>query len=151
MENYKKIIRQRLMSMGLFLMTCGIIVLLCGASGIVEKYKPDGNFGDFLSGFQLGVFIAFSLICVFCLARYIIALNSEKVLKEMYIKETDERSVKISELTGVRLQKIVCFPLLFSAIIAGYFSAEVFFTLVAVIFFINLVAAARKIYFSITM
>lgn len=151
MENYRKTIQQRLLAMGLFTMSCSSICLVGGMSGLFEKYKPDGNFGDFLSGFQIGVFIAFVLICVFFLARYIIALNNEKVLKEMYIKETDERSVKISELTGVRLQKTVCFPLLFSAIIAGYFSAEVFFTLIAVVFFISIVTAVRKIYFNKTM
>lgn len=148
MENYRKIIKQRLLAMGLFTMSCGSICLVGGMSGLFEKYKPDGNFGDFLSGFQVGVFIAFILICVFFLAKYTTALKNEKVLKEMYIKETDERSVKISELTGERLKKIVCFPLLFSAIIAGYFSAEVFFTLIAVIFFIGLVTTARKIYFN---
>ncbi|MDE6519129.1 MAG: hypothetical protein K2K91_01530 [Ruminococcus sp.] len=148
MENYKKIIQQRLWAMGLFSMSCGSIYLVGGVSGLFEKYIPDGTFGDFFSGFQVGVLLAFILLCVFFLARYIIALNSEKVLKKMYIKETDERSVKISELTGVRLQKIVCFPLLFSAIIAGYFSAEVFFTLIVVIFFISLVTAVRRFYFN---
>lgn len=148
MENYKKIIQQRLLAMGLFLMSCGSICIVGGTSGLFEEYKPDGDFGDFLSGFQIGVFIAFILICIFFLAKYTTALKSEKVLKEMYIKETDERSVKISELTGVRLQKIICFPLLFSAIISGYFSAEVFFTLIAVIFFISIVTTTRKIYFN---
>lgn len=148
MKNYKKIIKQRLLAMGLFTMSCSSICLVVGMSGLPEKYKPDGDFGDFLNGFQLGVFIAFVLICIFFLAKYTTALKNEKVLKEMYIKETDERSVKISELTGERLQKTVCFPLLFSAIIAGYFSAEVFFTLIAVIFFISLVATVRKIYFN---
>lgn len=148
MENYKKIIQQRLLAMGLFLMSCGVISIIGGSSGLFEKYKPDGDFGDFLSGFQLGVFIAFILICVFFLAKYTAALKSEKVLKEMYIKENDERSVKISELTGVRLHKSICFPLLFSAIISGYFSAEVFFTLIAVIFFISMVTFVRGIYFN---
>lgn len=148
MENYRKIIQQRLLAMGLFTMSCGSICIVGGASGLFEEYKPDGIFGDFFSGFQVGVLLAFIFLCVFFLARYIIALKNEKVLKEMYIKENDERSVKISELTGLRLQKIVCFPLLFSAIIAGYFSAEVFFTLIAVIFFISLVTTVRKIYFN---
>lgn len=151
MENYKKIIQQRLLAMGLFTMSCGSICLVGGMSGLFEKYKPDGDFGDFLSGFQLGVFIAFVLICVFFLAKYTAALKSEKVLKEMYIKENDERNIKISEMTGVKLQQSLCLPLLFATIIAGYFSAEVFFTLIAVIFFISIVTTARKIYFNKTM
>lgn len=151
MENYKKIIQQRLLAMGLFLASCGSICIVGGVSGLFEKYKPDGDFGDFLSGFQIGAFIAFTLLCIFSTVRYIIALKSEKVLKEMYIKETDERNIKISEMTGVKLQQSLCLSLLFAAIIAGYFSAEVFFTLIAVIFFISIVTTARKIYFNKTM
>ncbi|MDE6788155.1 MAG: hypothetical protein K2J47_02380 [Ruminococcus sp.] len=151
MENYKTVIQQRLLAMGLFLMSCGVISTIGGASGLFEKYKPDGDFGDFLSGFQIGVFIAFILICVFFLAKYTAALKSEKVLKEMYIKETDERNIKISEMTGVKLQQSLCFPLLFATIISGYFSAEVFFTLIAVIFFISMVTFVRGIYFNKTL
>lgn len=151
MENYKKLIQQRLLAMGLFLVSCGNICIAGGVSGLFEKYKPDGDFGDFLSGFQIGAFIAFALLCIFSIVRYIIALKSEKVLKEIYIKETDERNIKISEMTGVKLQQSLCLPLLFAAIIAGYFSAEVFFTLIAVIFFISIVTIARKIYFNKTM
>lgn len=151
MENYRKIIQQRLMTMGIFMMSCGIIFIVGGISGLFEKYKPDGDFGDFLSGFQMGILSALILLCTFSLARYIMALRSEKVLKEVYIKETDERNMKISELTGINLHRAVCFPLLFSDVIAGYFSAEVFFTLLAVVLFISIVTIARKIYFSKTL
>lgn len=151
MENYKKIIQQRLLSMGLFMISCACIYLGGGASGLFEKYKPAGNFGDFLSGFKLGVFIAFTLMCVYSLAKYTSALKNEKILKEMYIKETDERNIRISEMAGVKLQQSLCLPLMFAAIIAGYFSAEVFFTLLAVVVFIIIVTFARKIYFNKTL
>ncbi len=150
MEKYKNRLKKNLMYMG-FMLILGGITVICGLLGFFEKYRPEGNFGDFLSGFQAGVFIAFMLIGVYYNVRFLIALNNDETLRQMYIRDTDERNIKISEMTGIKLQKSVCYPLLLASAIAGYFSAEVFFTLISVILFISIITIVRKVYFNKTI
>ena len=150
MENYKKMMQKKISSNAIML-CLGSATFIIGQQGYLSKYTPDGDFGDFISGFQIGVFMALAIWLIASTAYIGAALKNDKKLREMYIKETDERNIKISEMTGVKLHQSLCFPLLIATIVAGYFSAEVFFTLIAVIFFINLVTIARMIYFYKTM
>lgn len=150
MENYKKMMKQKISSKATMLCLGSAVFIIC-QQGYLSKYKPDGDFGDFINGFQLGVFITFVFIGVYQVVRFLIALNNEDMLRQMYIKDNDERNIKISEMTGKRLQQSVCYPLLLASIIAGYFSAEVFFTILAVIIFISIITIARKIYFNKTI
>lgn len=146
MEKYKKMMQQKISSNAIML-CMGSAVFMIGQQGYLSKYKPDGNFGDFISGFQVGVFIAFAIWLIASTVYIGTALKDDKKLKEMYIKETDERNIKISEMTGIKLQQSLCFPLLIATIVAGYFSVEVFFTLLVVILFIYAVTLARTLYF----
>ncbi len=150
MKKYKNRLKKNLMYMGIMLILGGITVI-CGSMGFFEKYRPEGNFGDFLNGFQIGISIAFILVGVYYNVRFLIALNNNEILRQMYIRDTDERNIKISEMTGIKLQKSICYPLLLASVIAGYFSAEVFFTLVAVVLFISIITIARKVYFNKTI
>lgn len=129
----------------------GGAVFITGQGGFLSEYKPAGNFGDFIGGFQIGLFMVLAVWFIASTVSIVSALKDEKKLKAMYIKDTDERNMKISELTGNRLYQSICIPLLIVSIVSGYFSAEVFFTLIAVIFFIRIVTIARKIYFCKTL
>lgn len=150
MENYKKMMQKKISSNAIML-CIGSAIFIIGQQGYLSKYKPNGDFGDFISGFQIGLFVAFAMCLVASITYIGTALKDDKKLKEMYIKETDERNIKISEMTGVKLQQSLCFPLMFATIIAGYFNAEIFFTLLGVVLFISIVTIARKIYFNKTL
>lgn len=150
MEKYKKMIQQKIASNAVMLFLGGVVFII-GQSGFLSKYKPAGNFGDFISGFQVGLFMVLAVYIIASTASICSALKDDKKLKAMYIKDTDERNMKISELTGKKLYQSVCIPLLLASIVSGYFSAEVFFTLIAVIFFVSIVTIARKIYFCKTL
>lgn len=150
MKKYKKMMQQKIASNAIML-CIGSAVFIIGQQGYLSKYKPDGNFGDFFSGFQIGLFLGFAILLIVSTTYIGTVLKDDKKLKEMYIKDTDERNIKISEMTGVKLQQSLCFPLLLATIVAGYFSIEVFFTLLAVVAFISAVTIVRKIYFNKTM
>lgn len=150
MENYKKMMQQKI-AVNAVMFCLGSAVFMVGQWGYLSKYKPDGNFGDFISGFQVGLFVVLVVWLISSTACIGSALKNEKKLKEMYIKDTDERNMKISEMIGIKLYQSLCFPILIATIIAGYFSAEVFFTLLAVVLFISIVTIARKIYFCKTL
>lgn len=146
MENYKKMMQQKISSKAIML-CLGSAIFMIGQQGYLSKYKPDGDFGDFFDGFQIGLFVALAMWFVVSMAYIGAVLKDEKKLKEMYIKYTDERNVKISEMTGAKLYNAIIAPILLATFIAGYFSAEVFFTLLAIILFIAVVTLARKLYF----
>lgn len=150
MENYRKMMQQKI-AVNAVMFCFGSAVFIVGQWGFLSKYKPEGNFGDFISGFQIGLFIVFAVGLIASVACVGTALKDDKKLKAMYIKDTDERNIKISEMTGIKLYQSLCFPLLIATIIAGYFSAEVFFTLLAVVFFISIVTIVRKSYFCKTL
>lgn len=150
MENYRKMMQQKI-AVNAVMFCFGSAVFIVGQWGFLSKYKPEGNFGDFISGFQVGLFIVFAVGLIASVACVGTALKDDKKLKAMYIKDTDERNIKISEMTGIKLYQSLCFPLLIATIIAGYFSAEVFFTLLAVVFFISIVTIVRKSYFCKTL
>lgn len=146
MENYKKMMQQKISS-NTIMFCLSSAVFIISQQGHLSKYKPDGDFGDFIGGFQIGLFVAFAMWLIASTVYIGAALKDDKKLREMYIKYTDERNMKISELIGFKLYKCVCFPLLIATIVAGYFSVEVFFTLLAVILFIYAVTLARTLYF----
>lgn len=150
MEKYRNMIQQKIISNAIMLFLGGVVFII-GQSGFWSKYKPAGNFGDFISGFQVGLFMVLAVGIIASTSSICSALKDDKKLKAMYIKDTDERNMKISELTGKKLYQSISIPLLLASIVSGYFSAEVFFTLIAVIFFVSIVTIARKIYFCKTL
>lgn len=150
MENYKKMMQQKI-AVNAVMFCIGSALFMVGQWGYLSKYKPDGDFGDFISGFQVGLFVILAVWLIASTVYIGSALKDDKKLKEMYIEDTDERNMKICELTGISLYQSVCIPLLIAAIVAGYFSVEVFFTLFGVVLFISIVTIVRKIYFCKTL
>ncbi len=126
-------------------------VFICGLTGIFDRFSPQGDFGDFLRGFQTGLFITLMLIAVYSIAKMLSALKNPDKLKMTYIDETDERTKAISEKSGHNLFLAWCYPMLLATIISGYFSSSVFFTLLCALIFFELVHKALVIYYKKTM
>lgn len=147
MENYKKKLKNELSSqVGIF--CCCSVLFISGQSGFLSKFYPEGNFGDFFRGFHVGIFIVFAMFMIASVARIGMILKDDAKLKADYIKNTDERNLKISELTGYKLYNSIIAPILVATIMSGFFSMEVFFTLLSVSTFIAIVTWARWIYYS---
>lgn len=126
-------------------------VFISGLTGVFDSFGPKGDFGDFLSGFQFGLFTALMLEAIFSIVKMLSALKNRDKLKRMYIGETDERSKAICEKSGHNLFMAWCYPMLLAAIISGYFSSIVFFTLLGALVFMILVYYALVIYYKKTM
>lgn len=147
MENYKKTLQNKLRATAIML-CCGSAIFIVGQQGYLSKFYPQGNFGDFFRGFHTGIFIALVICLIASAARTGAILKDEKQVKADYIKNTDERNLKISELTGYKLYKSLITPIIVASIAAGYFSSTVFFTLLAVSAFIVIVTFTRWIYYN---
>lgn len=150
MKKYKSKIILRLSYTAIITITAAA-VFTCGLLGIFDKYAPKGDFGDFLSGFQMGLFVSLMLIAVYNIAKMLSALNNPDKLKIMYINETDERTKAISEKSGHNLFMAWSYPVLLADIISGYFSIEVFFTLLGALVFMNAVHLALIFYYKKAM
>lgn len=147
MENFKKTIQKRLNFCigGIFLFT-----ILFGRN-LLHLFTPvvqNKHYVDFFSGFQFGIFFAIELYFVFRVAYYMATLKDEKALRNLYIKENDERSMEIAKRSGIESYRLVIVILLAGAIVVGYFSMEGFIALVAAALVEILVRAGLYAYYS---
>ena len=115
---------------GLIALTSG---LLCtSVSGVIAIDLGSEAANDFVAGFQLGILCALLLAFAAKLVSYRKALKDEKLLKQMYNKENDERVCFINQQVGKSSMSITTLILLIGALIAGYFNITVFVTILAV-------------------
>ena len=105
-----------------------------GEAGIIPFFNPTGSdhhwqsmWRGFISGSTFGLII----FMVVCLVRNILALRDEKLLKKLYIKENDERTIQIWTSARARAMQTFMILGLVSGIIAGYFSMVVCITIIA--------------------
>lgn len=145
MKNFKSQLTVRLV-FTIIITVAAVAVYVCGLAGLFDAYAPRGNFGDFLRGFQTGILTAMIGITVYSCIKIPLALKNEQKLKNLYIKENDEREKTIKEKSGYNLFVAYCFPMLLATIVAGYFSETVFFTLLATIAFIEIEMIVLKLY-----
>lgn len=106
----------------ILLISVSAIFNVIHARGMLDSLVQQGANGDFLRGFQIGMFIAIDLVCVYVLVKNLAILNDEKKLLELYIKEHDERNRHIQMLVGMNTYWIEVATLLLTTVIIGYFS-----------------------------
>ena len=87
------------------------------------------NAPEFAQGLSTGVFSGMLLVAVFNTIRIYKALNDEKLLKEMYIKDTDERNIAIQKEAATVSAKLSSYLTGIAVIIAGFFNKTVCITL----------------------
>lgn len=150
MEKFRTRLNVRMIYIAIFVIAAAA-VYISGFLGAFDKFKPSGDFGDFLSGFQTGVFAALLGISVYQLGKIIGTLKDPDKLKKMYIEENDERKRAISEKAGCNLFMAVCYPILLAVLIAGYFSRTVFFTLLGTLIFIDITHCIMAVYYKRSM
>lgn len=105
-----------------------------GEAGIIPFFTPAGNnhhwqsmWRGFISGSTFGIII----FMVICLVRNIWALHDEKLLKKLYVKEHDERTIQIWTAARARAMQTFMILGLVAGLIAGYFSMVVCITIIA--------------------
>ena len=144
MEQYK----EKLKITNIFLIICCAVlavfaVLAIGSElGWFSILLPDTGDSHWASGWHGYIFGAsigiFSAMLGF-LIRNSRAMKNDKKLKELYVKEHDERTIRIQTLAGNMTMKCLLWMGLVASIIAGYFSITVSITILACIFVISTV------------
>ena len=138
MENYRKKLLNRIRIFATYLGFMAFMTIT------INQFFGENPF----SGFILGAFAALEILGAIMVIRARKALHDEKVLKEMYIKEQDERLKMIRLKTGSNAVPIILAGLILSMMVAGFVNITVFFTLFSVVLFISFTMLALKIYYN---
>ena len=134
-----------------FILAAFSFLSAAGEAGIIHFMTPaagDSHWQSMWRGFIVGASAGILILLIVGLIRNIQALCDEKKLKELYVKEHDERQIQI--WTSARALSMQIFVLggLVAGIIAGYFNMTVSITILACVFIHSLLGGACKIYYS---
>ena len=141
LEKYRREIKNRV-SVYQALIAVALVFVIIGN----VLLKDRGQTVESVRGFATGLSIGIELVCVFQLGKLWKMLKDEEVLKEVYIREHDEREALIQMKSGLHVIPILSFIILICAILVGFFNETIFYTLVIVGIGQILIALALKIY-----
>lgn len=122
----------------------GFAMAFLGLGRFLLKETP--VFNDLSSGFLTGLILGMNLICLYLIFNTNKALKDERLLKEMYIREYDERENFIKLKSASYIISILALGIFIVSIFASYINIIVFYTLVFTGVFILLVGLVLKIY-----
>ena len=97
-------------------------------------------------GFLTGLVLGFNFICLYLICKTKKALQDKKLLKEMYIKEYDERERFIKLKSASSIISILAVGIFIVSILASYINIVVFYTLAITGGFLLLVSLFLKFY-----
>ena len=122
-----------------------------GEAGIIPFFNPTGGdhhwqsmWRGFISGSTFGIIGAM----LFFLIRNIRTLHDDKLLKKLYVKEHDERTIQIWTAARARAMQTFMILGLVSGLIAGYFSMVVCITIIACTFLQAVTGLFFALYYS---
>ena len=123
MEKFKRTLRIRLIAASLY--SVAVLVFLAMGATHTEAFVS-----DFIGGFSLGLCSGIEAVVIFSMAKYVRALRDGEKLRKLYIEERDERMNMIRSKAGGAAMVVSIAGLLLAALVAGYFDATVFATLI---------------------
>lgn len=130
------------------LIACTIIFLCASVSGVIPVHTENQAATDFISGFQPGLLCALLLVFTYRLMSYRKTLTDDKLLKQLYNKENDERECYIRQQVGKSSMSITIVVMLILTVIAGYFHEIVFFTMLGATILQALIQLVLKFYYT---
>lgn len=128
MERYKKTLKTRI---ALFRIVILLNVILSVSLRFMDTKGKIPNAVRNITDFQTGFMLGLAIVSLFILIKYCKLLKNERMLKEAYLKETDERMILIRSKAGMPALLITSVIMISAGIIAGYFNIIVFYSLLA--------------------
>lgn len=128
MERYKKTLKTRI---ALFRIVILLNVILSVSLRFMDTKGKIPNAVRNITDFQTGFMLGLAIVSLFILIKYCKLLKNERMLREAYLKETDERMILIRSKAGMPALLITSVLMISAGIIAGYFNIIVFYSLLA--------------------
>ena len=153
MEQYRDKLKLQDLMIGIACLALAAFAFFNAANeaGLIDLFHPAGDhhqqsmWRGFLTGASTGLLGFF----IFGLIRNIRALRDDEILKKQYIKDTDERQIKIWTAARALSMQIFVMGGLVAGIIAAYFSMTVGITIIACVFVHSMIGLFCKFYFDI--
>ena len=151
MERYKeKLVIQNIVMGICMLLLAGFVSLnVMSESGIVTFGPTVGgsSWQSQWNGFCTGASCALLLMMSYGVVRNLMALNHEKKLKRLYIKEHDERTAKVyTAARSAAAQTFLIFGLV-ATIVSAYFSVIVSLTILCCVIVLSILCVVAKFYY----
>ena len=141
LENYHEVLKKR---ERLYKSYISFALIFWGIGNFLLKDQTRLN--DSALGFINGLTLGIEIICVFWVFKIRKALKDDKMLRELYIDEHDERKNFIKLKSGSNLIGKIALGIFVASILASYFNMVVFYTLVITGIFLILVSLSLKLY-----
>lgn len=141
LENYQLVLRKRLRQYKAYI---GFALIFWAIGNII--LKDYSSISDSTLGFINGLTLGIEIVSVFWVFRIRKALKDDNLLKELYIKEFDERENLVKLKSGSILISKIAITTFLVSIIASFFNIVVFYTLVITGIFLILVSSLLKVY-----
>ena len=128
----------------------GAALLVCVAMLVVTQrlVVPDGRWGSFARGFQVGAAVAMIAVLGLFVVRNIRVLRDPDRLKQMYVAATDERTTLVQRSAGLLSMSLVAYVVPLGAVIAASLNATVCLTLCAVTALVGVAYKGSMVYYS---
>lgn len=141
LDLYKEDLKKRSTFYQIYIVLAFLFVMF---GNFLLREKIQGQ--DHAMGFAIGLASGLEILLLYKLLKIRKALNDQKILKDMYIKENDEREKTIRLKSGAPIIAMLSTGIFVAAILAGFISNTVFITLIAVGLCQILVAIGLKLY-----
>lgn len=141
LENYHEVLKKR---ERLYKSYISFALIFWGIGNFLLKDQDRLN--DSALGFINGLTLGIEIICIFWVFKIRKALKDDKMLRELYIDEHDERKNFIKLKSGSNLIGKIALGIFVASILASYFNMVVFYTLVITGIFLILVSLSLKLY-----
>ncbi|MBK1812231.1 hypothetical protein JHL18_16530 [Clostridium sp. YIM B02505] len=149
MEKFKGDLKKRIVFMILGDVLAIFLIIMAGVYfNNISIAHGNRNITNIIRGYQIGTFVCTHGIVLVYIKKYIKALKDKEKLRQLYIKENDERKKFIvSKFGGVGFDFCLA-TIQIAAIITGFLNQIAFLTLIVVALFMSFVKGSLFIYYS---
>lgn len=147
MENYRTKLKHQNIIFALSAMAL-IATQILAYARVITPDAGNSHWRDSWNGFIAGLAFAVMAFMIFGLVKNLIALKNPEKLKKQYVKENDERKIRIIEKGQANGSSAFLRSMPAAIIISGYFNITVCITLVTVTFALGIFMVIGKLYFN---